>query len=965
MELFDSELVASEVEFLFQNGFDFKHIIGNGRQIFKNSQFIRNSIDYQIKNNMELTAINYAIEEAFDNNIIYAIKNGFDYKNVPTKFFNSFIFVQYLIDNNELDFLISSLTIEQVLKYEIQLAEFVTLRDDNYGNFLSSSVIVKKLLSECNYDFSLLKKVRLYGVSDLSKWVAFTEELYDLGFRINDPSDCYAIVSSKDLALAYLKKSRDFTLVDKINILDGDITELIELAASLGYILNEKSNNVLLQQNDRIIKNSLLYGNIKYFDRIQRELTKEETDLAYSRGYVITPQSSYYFFQNAYAFEKEFELGNFDKIKFLKSDATDKLIQVYFDNGNIIDANTSPFIRANPLAIHLMFQRTNNIEVINLAISKIYREDFIKALEMGYIINENTPVGIINNNLLMSFYLEKRLEANPNLKDMIIRLASADKLGVNGAAASFDVLLTKTEITSLFSDVELVKLIKFIYFSNNTRAPLLDIIDKGNIELLKNIYDICASLSKTSDFDVSMLKNIVINFSSNEVLCRNFINQDFDTKDIQLLYNCVVNGMLHDGEVIDLESLRNYKKVIYDKNSKLLSGENLSSYTLKNSIFKLLCNKTYEEINILISQYFNVDRIDELLNSVNNESICEELKNYRVFMEFIEQIWKVEDIDSLKKILLSLNEQFLSGSKDLELIWSNFKNITLIAKRFYGEEIKEKITNFKDLEYLESTQIITGEESYDENAKVIIKKGKYRTGEYVYQGEQYNNKDVDLIELNGIPFVSFAHVLNAYGSGATLSDFKNPRLIGRTYVCLSAIDEEKFGTVSREANDMDHVTLLFSDFNSDQLALASNRDINSFGDDNDLELGGASSNLHPVRKVISDTYGGENGYNEYVMYREDSNGNIIYPSAVLITGIEPNESEIKAAAYLGVPLVKINKSKYISTNTYDITVNDITPSDLLNKQGEWLSLKKSIQEINTILSVQSNEIGEGQASKKM
>ena len=123
--------------------------------------------------------------------------------------------------------------------------------------------------------------------------------------------------------------------------------------------------------------------------------------------------------------------------------------------------------------------------------------------------------------------------------------------------------------------------------------------------------------------------------------------------------------------------------------------------------------------------------------------------------------------------------------------------------------------------------------------------------------------------------------------------------------------------------------------------------------------------MHPVRKVISDTYGGENGYNEYVMYREDSNGNIIYPSAVLITGIEPNESEIKAAAYLGVPLVKINKSKYISTNTYDITVNDITPSDLLNKQGEWLSLKKSIQEINTILSVQSNEIGEGQASKKM
>ena len=43
-------------------------------------------------------------------------------------------------------------------------------------------------------------------------------------------------------------------------------------------------------------------------------------------------------------------------------------------------------------------------------------------------------------------------------------------------------------------------------------------------------------------------------------------------------------------------------------------------------------------------------------------------------------------------------------------------------------------------------------------------------------------------------------------------------------------------------------------------------------------------------------------YNEYVVYRDG-----VYPSGILVTGLVPSNSEKQAAAYLGVPLVKVNK----------------------------------------------------------
>ena len=967
LESFEPHIIAEEVEFLFNNGFDISKVYGKGMAIYKNSQFIKNALDYQIKNNLPLTIIKCAEGDAFTDNILHALENGFDYKNVDynmqVKLFNSETVIKYLIANNEIEFLLSHTTSDVAIKFEDLLEPIAEIREDYmHVNLLSSAKITRKLLKQSNYDFSLLAHVRLYDVKDVSAWIPLVEEICDMGFRIDRAEICRAIVNTKELASTYMKKTGDHSLIDKVGLYGEAITELVELAASLGYVLNENTYNELLETNELIIKNSLLYGDAKYFDRIGRLLSKEETDLAYSRGYTISSLSSFWFKQNVYAFEKEFALGNFDKINFLSVDANDSLIQAYFDGGNIIDKSTTSFVRSNPLAIHLMFEKTNDINVINLAVENIYREDFIRAIELGYVVNENTPTGVINNNILMGFYLEKKVEARPELRDIVDYFLKGDRLGINGTAASFDIILSNPVFIETFENIELVKLVKFVYFSSDSKNALVEIINKGNVDVLKKIYNICVGLSNSSDLDILMLKNIVMNFSKNEELCKDFISKDYTPNDVQLLYGFIVDGTLNDGYVYDLETLRNYKKIMYEKNVKLSESPDSSLNDFKDAIFKLLCNKTYSEINLLITECFNVERIDELLTAINNEQLIEELKNYRVFMELIEQIYKIDNLEALKNILLSLNEQSLNESKDLDLIWSNFKNITAIAKRFYGEEIREKITDISNIESLESTQVILNDELVNENAQAIVRKGKYKTDEFVYRGENYSSTSVDLIEFNGMPFVSFAHVLNAYGFGATVSDFKNPRLIGRTYICLSAISEKNFGVVERTVSDIDHVTLLFSSFASEQLALASERDIGSHGENNDLELTSyGGSNFRPVRNIIDNTF----GYNEYVMYRENSAGNIIMPSAVLVTGVEPIDAEIQAAVYLGVPLVRINKRKYDSTNSYDISHNEITPSEVLNKKDKWISLKRSIEEIQIVLGSNSSEIVDEEGIKKM
>ena len=106
--------------------------------------------------------------------------------------------------------------------------------------------------------------------------------------------------------------------------------------------------------------------------------------------------------------------------------------------------------------------------------------------------------------------------------------------------------------------------------------------------------------------------------------------------------------------------------------------------------------------------------------------------------------------------------------------------------------------------------------------------------------------------------------------------------------------------------------VIFDDLPNESLVIASSKDVGSKTEDNSLSVSSwYPGTYQPIRKVIIETYHGESGYNEYVYYRQYSESmQSLRPSAILIRGENPTESEIQAAVYLNVPLVKINKEKY-------------------------------------------------------
>ena len=199
----------------------------------------------------------------------------------------------------------------------------------------------------------------------------------------------------------------------------------------------------------------------------------------------------------------------------------------------------------------------------------------------------------------------------------------------------------------------------------------------------------------------------------------------------------------------------------------------------------------------------------------------------------------------------------------------------------------------------------------------------------------------------------FQHTLNAYGSGGKLSDFKNPRLVGKNYICLSLIDNNHKG-VNRSATDVDHVTLLFDKLPPTSLCKFAEHDIFSYAEKNSRNIQSQYSNFDTVDNTLNKT----SSYNEYVYYRENDDGSYIYPSGILVTGDKPNQAEIDAAAYLSVPLIKLNPVKEKEKNQ----VSEVQEETSINKKEELIKELKMMKEYLTELelsktNLDNNDVG--------
>ena len=410
--------------------------------------------------------------------------------------------------------------------------------------------------------------------------------------------------------------------------------------------------------------------------------------------------------------------------------------------------------------------------------------------------------------------------------------------------------------------------------------PLEPLLNNNELNNLLLLYTKLTDNS-TNDIDILKFVDCTVFFYDYYDLIKEVIDSnkiDMYIEQLKLLSENKYNFK----DINTLDKLNNIEENIFNHNEQIALSDDKRK--IKNAIYLILVNNTYEEISKLF-EIVNIDKIDKLLSVSSLAKYNSLLEYYKILIGFINEINNIDYIEDLKDILRVLNSDLLNNRNNYRITSESFKDITKVFKRIYAKEAQSKLTKICDRESTDTFTI------YDD---------KYRTRKHSINGEEITNKNVRYIEISEEAYF-FQHVMNAFGTGGKLYDFKRGRAIGKSYICLSATSNKKLAHLNKRVGDIDHVVLLFNNIEPDSLVYMSPHDIHSRANLNDLSITAGTSNFDTLDNIINESH----TFSEYVVYREDKKGNIIYPCGVLVSGNKPKRAEINASAYLKVPLIKL------------------------------------------------------------
>lgn len=453
----------------------------------------------------------------------------------------------------------------------------------------------------------------------------------------------------------------------------------------------------------------------------------------------------------------------------------------------------------------------------------------------------------------------------------------------------------------ILDEKKVIDIIKYIFYAKiELRSKIIDIIKNNELRSVLNIYS-----TILPEYDAKTLVSVVDNYLNNIELMNNLKGcTELNDEEKSCLRMILVNGDKNaQNKIKTKEDLSNYNKIMYDENNIIISSFNIDE--IKKFIFMSMFNINTSLLSNKLARNEG-NELDKLKENIVNNNTKELLVDYQNVFNIMSDIYYCNEIEVLRNIATSINQLYKNNNNNVLInSWNCFSKIDKTLMSFVGEELNEKITNFDELLNCPPENIpkmADGEDSFIVS-EVSVK------DDFTYDNETISkDTKVKMIELNGLPFVTCGHVLNAFGKGGKLSDFNHPRVIGNTHLCLSAIDDNFYSFARRFDSDINHVTVLFSELPSDKLAVASEKDMQSSSSDNTLSIATShSGKYNPVRETISITPVTE--YNEYTFFRDG-----IVPTAIFAG---PNsEYGIQAAAYLSkvfgrdIPIVTLNPKKY-------------------------------------------------------
>ena len=424
------------------------------------------------------------------------------------------------------------------------------------------------------------------------------------------------------------------------------------------------------------------------------------------------------------------------------------------------------------------------------------------------------------------------------------------------------------EFTDVFGSSAVEQMIKYIVLGDYKID--LSKINGDTILLIKGIYDL---LCGSNTFDIQLFTKIIYKYNRNPSVFNQFHQLNLDPEQLRLYFE------YEELAVNNVEELNHVDEVFYRYQDDKIKSSN-HSIDLKNTICVLLTNQTYFETKKGLLELASSEKLAVLKNSIHNEDISKQLDSFIILSRFLEKVDSIDDVEQLREIANLLNQQVLKNG-----VRSNWLHFNQKLLDFYTYEANERMTDFG--EYLTDTFYDATDFTFGDGVSVH---GRRVEVAHVKSGEEFN---------------SFIHVMNAYQNGGTtgsIESIQSPKFIGQSYICLTGISDE-YSRICMNQESRFSIKVLYSHIPNGSMFCAANRDtgINAKSNSKDITTR-LPANIASFRRLVrnTETHGSET-YNEYDIFRDG-----LVPSGIAYMFDEPTEEEINAAAYLGVPLVKID-----------------------------------------------------------
>lgn len=508
-----------------------------------------------------------------------------------------------------------------------------------------------------------------------------------------------------------------------------------------------------------------------------------------------------------------------------------------------------------------------DLEVVNVCY--LDTEQIKKFISLGYKISDDSPYDILKNNDIMreEFLKLVKIEDVEILNKLDNELRAIPRsYGMLYESKTKEIF--KKEFVETFGKLALEQMIKYIVLGDYQID--LSKINADNIKIIKNIYD---SLACDDLFDIQLFAKIIYKFNLNPNIFINFNNFNIDKSKLKLYFE------FKELIIGDISELNNLQEILFNyENSKIELFNNVID--LKNVICNLLINQTYFETKKTLIEMANKEKLSVLKNSIKDEKLKKELDSFIILSDFLGEIDNINDVVQLKEIANILNKQILKNGVNYNWLDFNKKIIN-----FYSAEMNERMTDFN--KYMVNTFYDASDFKFNDGTNVSGKRVKVA---HIKSGEEFN---------------SLIHVLNAYQNGVTTGSIEsilNPKFIGQSYICLTGISDE-YSRICINHNSKYSIKVLYSNISNNSMFCASNRDTGIIAKANSKNISTKlPSNMAPFRRLVrnTETHGSET-YNEIDVFRDN-----LIPSGIAFMYDKPTQEEINAAAYLGVPLVKID-----------------------------------------------------------